>query len=56
MTCDRASAVTATLIAVLARCLHGTDAHKEIAAVLREEFLDIQQQTLSEMRPDDPPN
>ena len=56
MTQDRAAAVATTPITILPRCLRSADVRCEITEALREEFHDIQQTTLREMRPDDPPD
>src|SRR5262245_23163914 len=52
MTKDRAGAVATTLLGILVRHLRSVDLHKEITEALREEFRDIEQTTLREIRPD----
>jgi hypothetical protein len=47
---DRADVVARALLSTLARHLREPGLHAEIAAVLREEFSDIQQMTLNEIR------
>jgi hypothetical protein len=52
---DRAAVVATTLITIIAQHLRSSGAlHKQIAEKLRDEFAEIQQQTLSETRAEDP--
>jgi hypothetical protein len=54
MTKDRADAVTATMISILARWLRDPVLHDEIIAVLRDEFEDLRRTALSETRTEPP--
>lgn len=54
MTRDRAAAVTAMLNGIIRRALHDPAVQREIAAVLRQEFHEIEQQVLNETRVEDP--
>jgi hypothetical protein len=56
MTRDRADAVATTVLAIVARWLRDPVLRDEITAALREEFHDIRQTTLREIRPDGPPD
>jgi hypothetical protein len=47
---DRASVVATALIGILARRLREPGLHAEVTEMLREEFSDVQQQTLNETR------
>lgn len=51
---DRAAATAVTIVNAIARHVRSPSVLDEITEMLREEFHDIQQQTLSEMRPGNP--
>jgi hypothetical protein len=52
MTKDRAAVVATALIALLTRVLRNPTLHQEVAAMLRDEFEDIQRQLLNERNRD----
>jgi hypothetical protein len=54
VTQDRARVVATKLISVFVQHLRGGALHSQLAEVLRDEFAQIQQQTLSETRAEDP--
>ena len=54
MTQDRASAVATALVAIFVQHLRSGALHKQLTEKLRDEFAEIQQQTLSETRAEDP--
>ena len=54
MTRDRASAVATALVAIFIQHLRSSALHKQLAEKLRDEFAEIQQETLSETRAADP--
>ena len=54
MTKDRAAIVATALIAVARRALRDPALEREFAAVLRQEFRDIEQQVLTETRAENP--
>ena len=51
---DRASAVATALVAIFLQHLRSGALHKQLTDKLRDEFAEIQQQTLSETRAEDP--
>lgn len=50
---DRAGVVASAVLQVVRARGTGAEAHAEIAAILRDEFADIEQQTINEIRPED---
>lgn len=54
MTKDRADAVAAGIIGILARRLRDPALREEVAASLRDEFADLRRELLSDIR--DPPS
>jgi hypothetical protein len=54
MTRDRADAVATALVAIFVQHLRSGTLHKQIAEKLRDEFSEIQRQTLSETRAEEP--
>jgi hypothetical protein len=50
---DRASVVTTAILHIVRMFGTGVEAASQITAKLRDEFQDIQRQTLNEIRPED---
>jgi len=50
---DRAAVVTTAVLQIVREAVNSASVRAAVEAALREEFADIQQQTISQIRPED---